>query len=107
MTSTLQVRIDSNLRREADGVFADIGLDTNSAIRLFLRQAVIRRAFPFEVISSDPFFHPKNQEFLARGIEDYANGAAHYHEHELIDVRDDAVATRKSPRRTRRAKALV
>ena len=47
MTSTLQVRLDADLREEADKVFSDIGIDTNSAIRLFLRQSVIRRTFPF------------------------------------------------------------
>ncbi len=34
MTATLQVRIDSDLRQTADAVFADIGIDTNSAIWL-------------------------------------------------------------------------
>jgi len=104
MTSTLQVRIDSDLREAADGVFADIGMDTNSAIRLFLRQTVIRKTFPFEVISSDPFNHPANQAFLARAAKDYANGAKHYHEHELIEAEEPkAQAKRTSVRRRRRA----
>lgn len=110
MTATLQVRIDSDLRHAADNVFADIGIDTNSAIRLFLRQAVIRRTFPFEVVGSDPFYHPANQAFIARGIADYENGARHYHVHELIDVDDPAEKnprSRTSTRRRGREKALV
>ena len=57
-TSSLQVRIDSNLRKEAEMLFSNAGLDMSSAIRLFLRQSVIRRRLPFEVImeSPDPFW---------------------------------------------------
>ena len=107
MTATLQVRIDSELRKAADSVFSDIGMDTNSAIRLFLRQTVIRRTFPFEVISSDPFLHPANQAFLARATADYANGAKNYHAHELLNVDEAPSKVRKSTRRASRAKALV
>ncbi len=110
MTATLQVRIDSDLRQAADNVFADIGIDTNSAIRLFLRQAVIRRTFPFEVVCSDPFYHPANQAFIASGIADYENGTQHYHVHELMDA-DAPVGkkpqSRTSIRRRSREKALV
>ena len=104
MTSTLQVRIDSGLREAADSVFADIGMDTNSAIRLFLRQSVIRRTFPFQVVSSDPFDHPANQRFLSRAVQDYADGAKHYHEHDLIADEEpdrDSGASRPSRRRCR------
>jgi len=108
MTSTLQVRIDSDLRDAADGVFADIGMDTNSAIRLFLRQTVIRRTFPFEVVSSDPFHHPANQAFLARAAKDFESGAKRYHAHELVE--DTPVRGRQSNgsnRRRNRGKAVV
>ena len=57
-TSSLQVRIDSNLRKEAEMLFSNAGLDMSSAIRLFLRQSVLRRRLPIEVIteSPDPFW---------------------------------------------------
>lgn len=57
-TSSLQVRIDSNLRKEAEMLFSNAGLDMSSAIRLFMRQSVIRRRLPIEVIteSPDPFW---------------------------------------------------
>ena len=108
MTATLQIRIDSELRQAADSVFADIGMDTNSAIRLFLRQAVIRRSFPFEVIGSDPFFHPANQAFVARAIADYEDGGRNYHAHDLIDADEGKPSkSRKTKRRAVRAKDLA
>ena len=61
-TSSLQIRIDPNLRKEAEALFSNAGLDMSSAIRLFLRQSVIRRRLPFEVIteSTDPFLSATN-----------------------------------------------
>ena len=42
-TSLLQVRIDTELKQKAEELFADIGLDTSSAVRLFITQAVARQ----------------------------------------------------------------
>ena len=85
-TSTLQIRIDSKLRREADELFALAGLDMSSAVRLLLRQSVIRRRLPFEVISEnpDPFWSEANQRALRESIESFERGEAK--RHELIDA---------------------
>ena len=52
-TCTLQVRLDADLRKEADELFSSAGMDLSSAVRLFLRQSVIRRRLPFEVITQE------------------------------------------------------
>ena len=80
-TSTLQIRIDSNLRKEADELFALAGLDMSSAVRLFLRQSVIRRRLPFEVVSEnpDPFWSEANQRVLRESIESIERGEGQRH----------------------------
>ena len=85
-TSTLQIRIDSNLRREADALFASTGLDLTSAVRLFLRQSVIRRRLPFEVVSEnpDPFWSEANQRVLRESIDSLERGEGQ--RHELIEA---------------------
>ncbi|MBR0068390.1 MAG: type II toxin-antitoxin system RelB/DinJ family antitoxin [Kiritimatiellae bacterium] len=85
-TSTLQIRVDSDLRKDADELFAHAGLDMSSAIRLFLRQSVIRRRLPFEVISEnpDPFWSEANQRVLRESIESLERGEGV--RHELLDV---------------------
>ena len=81
-TSTLQIRVDSKLRKEADELFALAGLDMSSAVRLFLRQSVIRRRLPFEVVSEnpDPFWSEANQRVLRESIESFERGEAKRHE---------------------------
>lgn len=85
-TSSLQVRIDSNLRKEAEMLFSNAGLDMSSAIRLFMRQSVIRRRLPFEVIteSPDPFWSEANQRVLAKSIRSLERDKGQAHE--LIDA---------------------
>ena len=80
-TSTLQIRVDSNLRKEADELFALAGLDMSSAVRLFLRQSVIRRRLPFEVVSEnpDPFWSEANQRVLRESIESIERGEGQRH----------------------------
>jgi DNA-damage-inducible protein J len=36
MAKTIQVRVDDNLKDSADMLFASLGLDTSTAIRMFL-----------------------------------------------------------------------
>lgn len=49
MASTIQVRVDDELKRKSDMLFRDLGTDTTSAIRMFLTQAVANNGFPFEI----------------------------------------------------------
>lgn len=49
MSSTIQVTVDDDLRKESDALFKGLGTDTTSAIRMFLKQAVMTQGFPFEI----------------------------------------------------------
>ena len=40
MASTIQIRVDDDLKNKSDQLFKDLGTDTTSAIRMFLTQAV-------------------------------------------------------------------
>ena len=47
--STIQVRVDDDLKAKADALFKELGTDTTSAIRMFLIQAVAYDGIPFEI----------------------------------------------------------
>ena len=47
--ATLQIRIDDSLKKEADTLFSSLGLDTSTAIRIFLNAAVENAGIPFSV----------------------------------------------------------
>jgi DNA-damage-inducible protein J len=52
-TTNLQIRVDQGLKADAERLFVEMGLDTPTAVRMFLKQAVINRSLPFDV-SLDP-----------------------------------------------------
>ena len=45
MASTIQIRVDDDLKSKSDQLFKDLGTDTTSAIRMFLTQAVAYNGF--------------------------------------------------------------
>ncbi len=49
MASTIQVRVDDELKKKSDELFKDLGTDTTTAIRMFLTQAIAVKGFPFEI----------------------------------------------------------
>ena len=57
MASTIQVRVDDDLKVKSDQLFKDLGTDTTTAIRMFLTQALAVNGFPFEIkkISANPY----------------------------------------------------
>ena len=48
-TTNLSIRIDRNLKDEADRIFNDLGMNLTTAITVFVRQAVRQKKIPFEI----------------------------------------------------------
>ena len=57
MASTIQVRVDDELKAKSDLLFKDLGTDTTTAIRIFLTQALAVNGFPFEIkkMNNNPY----------------------------------------------------
>ncbi len=76
MASTIQVRVDDELKKKSDRLFKDLGTDTTSAIRMFLTQAVANNGFPFEIkrVQKNPYA-PMSEELLLEKLERSRNAA--------------------------------
>ncbi len=48
-TTPTQIRIDSDIKKQATDLFNNLGLDMSSAVNLFLHQCVLRGGLPFSV----------------------------------------------------------
>lgn len=51
--STIAVRVDDELKKEATLIFNELGLDMSTAVKLFLKQSVLTRSIPFELSLKD------------------------------------------------------
>ena len=70
-TTNLTIRMNSKLKKEADELFSDLGLNLSTAFNMFVRQALRVQGLPFEVTRDQP-----NAETIAamREAEQIASG---------------------------------
>lgn len=55
-TAVLQTRVDADTKKKAEELFSSLGLDTTTAIRLFLKQAINQQRIPFEIVPPQESF---------------------------------------------------
>ncbi len=53
-TTNINIRVDSALKKEAETLFSDLGLNMFSAITMFLKTAVNHEGIPFEIKRFNP-----------------------------------------------------
>lgn len=74
MTSTIQVRVDSKMKRNADKTFRDMGLDMSSGVKLFLHQVVRSGSIPFSIKTENGFTPGQEQLMIAETRAALAHG---------------------------------
>ena len=92
MASTIQVRVDDELKAKADELFRDLGTDTTTAIRMFLTQALAVNGFPFEIkkATANPYKALSEAELLEkleRAREQAARGMVRDADEVVCDMR--------------------
>lgn len=48
-TIPTQIRIDADVKKQANKLFDQLGLDMSSAVNIFLRQCILRGGLPFSI----------------------------------------------------------
>lgn len=69
MTTTLQIRVDEKLKRDARKTLEDMGLDLSSGLNLFLRQVVNTQSIPWPVASYNNLTSKQKQILVAEAEE--------------------------------------
>lgn len=52
--TSMTIRMNREVKQQAQMIFAELGLDMSTAINVFLRQAIYYKGFPFEVVLRTP-----------------------------------------------------
>ena len=68
-TVKLQIRMDRRLKEAADAVFAEIGLDATTAVRLFFTKVAQTRSIPFH-LKAEPEFSPEAEARILAAWEE-------------------------------------
>ncbi len=53
-TVNMSIRMDKELKKQADAMFSDMGLNMTTAMNMFLRQVVRQGRIPFEIATDIP-----------------------------------------------------
>ncbi len=70
-TVNMSIRMDTELKKQADAMLSDMGLNMTTAMNMFLRQVVRQGRIPFEIATDIP-----NSETLAaiQEVDDMLSG---------------------------------
>jgi len=82
-TTSMNIRMDSKIKQQAQELFAEFNLDMTTAVNMFLRQAIRQQGIPF-ALQLDPFYSKENQERLLKAAERMEKNGGTIHE--LIEV---------------------
>jgi len=66
-TTSVTIRMDAGLKKQAETLFDDTGLNMTTAITLFTKAVVRQNKIPFE-ITADPFYSESNMNRLRESI---------------------------------------
>jgi len=73
--TTLNVRMDENIKKEFDIFCSRVGLNTSVAVNMFARAVLRERKIPFEITDeTDPFYNQSNMRALKKSIAQANNG---------------------------------
>ena len=74
-TTNLNIRIDRELKEQAEVFFSELGLNMSSAFNIFVRQSLRQGKIPFELsIVADPFYSSANMAVLRQSIREANEG---------------------------------
>ena len=71
--ANVNIRVEDTLKREAESIFAALGLSLSTATNVFYRQVVRYGGIPFD-LRIDPFYSAENQSHLQKVISNYEAG---------------------------------
>ena len=78
--TNLTIRIDEDIKHEAETLFNELGMSLSVAINIFFRQAVRERAIPFSIKGKttdekyNDYFNPHNMKILTESIKQAERG---------------------------------
>ena len=66
----MSIRIDKDLKEQAEFFFSELGLNMSSAFNIFVRQSLRQGKIPFEIsLAADPFYNSGNMMVLRKSVQ--------------------------------------
>ena len=86
--TTITARVDQKDKADFDAFCSNVGLNTSTAINLFVKAVLREKRIPFEIAQSpDPFYSEANMAYVKKSVQELREGKGTAHE--LIEVEDE------------------
>ncbi len=86
--ATLTARVDEKDNASFDAFCSNVGLNTSTAINLFVKAVLRENRIPFEITQTPaPFFSETNMAYMKKSVQELKSGKGIIHE--LIEVDDE------------------
>ena len=86
--ATLTARVDEKDKARFDTFCSNVGLNTSTAINLFVKAVLRENRIPFEISQTiDPFFSEENISYVKKSVKELKAGKGTAHE--LVEVDDE------------------
>jgi DNA-damage-inducible protein J len=78
--TNITIRIDEEIKKDAESLFAKLGLNISSAVNVFFRQAIREQAIPFKIRAKtdeekyNEYFNPYNMKILEESLQQLKDG---------------------------------
>lgn len=73
--TSISIRMDEDLKKEAEVLFGELGMNMSTAVNIFIRQSLRQGGIPFEItMQNDPFYNPANIKRLQESIQQMNQG---------------------------------
>ena len=83
-TTNITIRIDKNLKNEAEALFDDLGMSISTAFNIFLKKCIREDRIPFEISRSENFNQTTIDAMLeAERLSHDPNAATYHNMHDL------------------------
>lgn len=95
--STIQVRIDEKIKKQSQKILDEIGMDLSGAIKIYLKQIIIKEGLPFKVLTENGF----TKEFEKETLEAYKMAKTKkdlvgpFEENKAVDYLKDLIKKKK------------
>ena len=85
--STITARVDEQDKVSFDAFCSSVGLNTSTAINLFVKAVLRQNRIPFDITpNSDPFYSFQNQSYIMKSVKELRAGKGTAHE--LMETSD-------------------
>lgn len=85
--TTINIRIDEDLKKQAESLFDDFGMNITTAFTIFAKAVVRERKIPFEIRANELFYSENNMAHLKAAIEQLNQGKGSIHD--IVEVDND------------------